>query len=228
MGNREGDTKSLHTRTASESQQPLCTNGMVTSPHYLATEAGLAILRKGGNALDAAIACATTLTVVYSHLTNIRGTGILLQNRGSFFSLDPNHVNHLEPGKRTFHTLNPAMLMKDERPCLVYGTMGGEGQPQTQAQIVTRIMDYGMTPNDAIRAPRFLYGRAWGKERSSVQLEDRIPQNVQDDLKRLGHPVEYVESFCDAMGHAGAVLCHENGVLQGGSDPRSDGLASGY
>ena len=74
-----------------------------------------------------------------------RGTGVLLQNRGSFFSLDPAHVNRLEPGKRTFHTLNPAMLLKDGKPFLVYGTMGGEGQPQTQAAIATRVLDYGMT-----------------------------------------------------------------------------------
>ncbi len=61
------------------------------------------------------------------------GTGVLLQNRGSFFSLDPRHVNALEPGKRTMHTLNPPMLLRNGRPYLVYGTMGGEGQPQTQA-----------------------------------------------------------------------------------------------
>ena len=83
-----------------------------------------------------------------------KDTGILLQNRGSFFSLDPNHINRLEPNKRTFHTLNPAMLFKEGASYLVYGTMGGEGQPQTQATIVTQIVDLNMSPQNAINAPR--------------------------------------------------------------------------
>jgi oxamate amidohydrolase len=93
------------------------------------------------------------------------GTGVLLQNRGCFFSLEPEHVNRLEPGKRTFHTLNPAMLFKGGKPFLVYGTMGGEGQPQTQAAVVTRIVDHQLSPQDAIEAPRWLYGRTWGSHK---------------------------------------------------------------
>lgn len=157
------------------------------------------------------------------------GTGVLLQNRGSFFSLDPKHVNHLEPGKRTMHTLNPAMLLKDGKPYLVYGTMGGEGQPQTQAAIVTRVVDFGMAPQEAITAPRWLYGRTWGAASNDVKLEGRIPADVVEELKRRGHPVKVVEDFTDTMGHAGAILVHaENGVLQGATDPRGDGLAAGY
>lgn len=89
-------------------------------------------------------------------------TGVILQNRGSFFSLDKYHVNYLEPHKRTFHTLNPAMMLKNGKPYLVYGTMGGEGLPQTQAAIATRVVDFGMTPQQAIDAPRWLYGCTWG------------------------------------------------------------------
>lgn len=85
-----------------------------------------------------------------------KGTGIVLQNRGSFFSLDETQVNALAPRKRTFHTLNPAMLLKDGKPALVYGTMGGEGQPQTQAALVTRIIDYGMSVQAAIEAPQLV------------------------------------------------------------------------
>ena len=157
------------------------------------------------------------------------GTGILLQNRGSFFSLDPDHVNRLEPGKRTMHTLNPAMLLKNGRPYLVYGTMGGEGQPQTQAAIVTRIVDFGMTPQEAVTAPRWLYGRTWGAASNDVKLEGRIPAAVVKDLAERGHPVKRVEDFTDTMGHAGAILINaETGVLQGAADPRGDGLAAGY
>ena len=158
-----------------------------------------------------------------------KGTGILLQNRGSFFALDPNHINRLEPRKRTFHTLNPAMLMKDGKPFLVYGTMGGEGQPQTQAAIVTRVVDFGMTPQDAINAPRWLHGRTWGAWSNDLKLEGRIPAAVAADLKRRGHPVNVIENFTDAMGHAGAILIDPaTGVLYGATDPRGDGMAAGY
>ena len=158
-----------------------------------------------------------------------KGTGILLQNRGSFFSLDPNNINHLEPHKRTFHTLNPAMLLKDGKPYLVYGTMGGEGQPQTQAAIVTRIVDFGMSPQDAINGPRWLYGRTWGVSSNDLKVEGRVSGAVTDALKRRGHPIRVVESYTDTMGHAGAIqIDPSTGVRRGASDPRGDGLAAGY
>ena len=158
-----------------------------------------------------------------------KDTGILLQNRGSFFSLDPNHINRLEPNKRTFHTLNPAMLLKDNKPYLVYGTMGGEGQPQTQAAIVTRIVDFGMTPQDAINAPRWLHGRTWGASSNNLKVEGRIPNDVIHSLKLRGHDVQIVDDYTDTMGHAGAILIDANyHLLMGATDPRGDGLAAGY
>lgn len=157
------------------------------------------------------------------------GTGILLQNRGSFFSLNPSHPNTLEPAKRTMHTLNPPMILENGRPRLIYGTMGGEGQPQTQAALVTRILDFGMTPQEAIDAPRWLYGRTWGASSNTVKLEARIDRAVAHDLEARGHVVEYVADYSDTMGHAGAILIdQESGILQGGTDPRSDGQALGY
>ena len=158
-----------------------------------------------------------------------KDTGILLQNRGSFFSLDPNHINRLEPNKRTFHTLNPAMLLKDNKPYLIYGTMGGEGQPQTQAAIVTRIVDFGMTPQDAINAPRWLHGRTWGASSNNLKVEGRIPNDVIHSLKLRGHDVQIVDDYTDTMGHAGAILVDANHhLLMGATDPRGDGLAAGY
>ncbi|MGN0915088.1 MAG: gamma-glutamyltransferase [Succinivibrio sp.] len=157
------------------------------------------------------------------------GTGVILQNRGSFFSLDKDHVNALMPHKRTFHTLNPAMLLKNGKPLLVYGTMGGEGQPQTQAAIATRVIDFGMTPQQAINAPRWLYGRTWGKASNDLKIEGRVPDVVLEELAKRGHPVKKVDDYTDTMGHAGAILINqETGVLQGGTDPRGDGLAAGY
>ena len=157
-----------------------------------------------------------------------RGTGVLLQNRGSYFSLDEAHVNCLMPGKRTFHTLTPAMLFKEGRPWLIYGSMGGEGQPQTQAALVTRIVDFGLSPQEAVSAPRWLYGRSWGAASNDVKIEGRVPSVVTEELARRGHPVKIVEDYIDIMGHAGAILLHENGVMQGGTDPRSDGQAAGW
>ena len=157
------------------------------------------------------------------------GTGVILQNRGSFFSLDSSHVNALAPGKRTFHTLNPAMLVKDERPVLVYGTMGGEGQPQTQAALVTRIVDYGMSVQAAIEAPRWLYGRTWGASSNTLKLEGRIPENIRLALAEKGHDIEVLAGFTDVMGHAGAIwIDPDTDVKFGGADPRGDGVAIGY
>ncbi|WP_428907966.1 gamma-glutamyltransferase [Niallia sp. Krafla_26] len=158
-----------------------------------------------------------------------KNTGILLQNRGSFFSLDENHVNSLQPKKRTYHTLNPAMLFKNDKLYLVYGTMGGEGQPQTQAALVTRIIDYDFPVQAAIEAPRWLYGRTWGASSNSLKLEGRISDDVISTLQRRGHEVEVLDDFTDIMGHAGAIKIDENtGVKFGGADPRGDGAAIGY
>ena len=112
---------------------------------------------------------------------------------------------------------------------LVYGTMGGEGQPQTQAAIVTRVVDYGMTPQEAINAPRWLHGRTWGASSNDTKFEGRIPANVNEELKKRGHPVKVVENYTDTMGHAGAILIDPaTKVRYGATDPRGDGVAAGY
>ena len=158
-----------------------------------------------------------------------KDTGIVLQNRGSFFSLDENHVNCLLPKKRTYHTLNPAMIFKGGEPYLVYGTMGGEGQPQTQAALVTRILDYHMPIQAAIEAPRWLYGRTWGAESNSVKIEGRVPNETTESLRKRGHQVEIVEDFTDVMGHAGVIKIDPDSKIKfGGADPRGDGAALGF
>ncbi len=156
-------------------------------------------------------------------------TGVLLQNRGSFFSLDESHPNRLEPGKRTFHTLIPAMLFEDEEPYLVYGTMGGEGQPQTHAAMVTRLLDFGYDVQQAIEAPRWLMGRTWGTQSQDLSLEGRIADEVIRELELRGQPVKVLAGWDDNMGHAQAIrFDRENGFLEGGADPRGDGVALGY
>jgi gamma-glutamyltranspeptidase/glutathione hydrolase len=156
------------------------------------------------------------------------GTGILLQNRGSFFSLDPQHINVLAPGKRTFHTIIPAMALRDGKPALAFGTMGGEGQPQTQAALLTRLVDFGMNVQEAIEAPRWLFGRMWGQESRTLKLEGRIPDGVANELQRRGHAVEMVQDWSQTMGHAQAIwIDREAGTLSGGADPRGEGIAVG-
>ncbi len=156
-------------------------------------------------------------------------TGVLLQNRGSFFSLDPHHINRLEPRKRTFHTLMPALAMLDDKPAILYGTQGGEGQPQTQTAIITRMIDFGMDPQQAVSLPRWLWGRTWGeKVNDELKLEKSIGESVGEQLAQVGHRVRMVEDHHRLMGHACAIRIDEYGYRQGGADPRSDGLAIGW
>jgi oxamate amidohydrolase len=155
-------------------------------------------------------------------------TGILLQNRGSFFSLDPGNVNCLEPRKRTFHTLMPAMACKDGKPSILYGTQGGEGQPQTQTAIITRMIDYGMAPQQAVSEPRWVWGRTWGADSSELKIESRVDLRTIERLKQAGHQVQVVADYDGLMGHAQAIRIDEQGFLSGGADPRGDGAAIGW
>ncbi len=156
-------------------------------------------------------------------------TGIVMQNRGAFFALDDEHPNHLRPGKRTFHTLIPGLLVRDGQPYLAFGAMGGEGQPQTQAALVTRIVDFGYDVQQAIEAPRWLMGRTWGTRTRTLSLEGRIPDEVVRELKRRGQPVQMVTDWNDNLGHASAIrVDREQRFFEGGADPRGDGAALGY
>ena len=153
--------------------------------------------------------------------------GIVWQNRGISFSLDPKHPNRLEPGRLPFHTLNPAMARFDDGRTMVYGTMGGEGQPQTQAAIFARYHWAGYELQEAITAPRWLLGRTWGNASTNLKLESRFPEMLFDRLRAAGHEIEAIAPFSDLVGHAGAIVRHADGLIEGASDPRSDGSAVG-
>lgn len=155
-------------------------------------------------------------------------TGITWQNRGSSFSLDPGDINRLEPGKKPFHTLNPALARLNDGRVMVYGTMGGDGQPQTQAAVFTRTAVYGQSPQRAITAPRWLLGRTWGLPSDSLKLESRFPAEVVERLRELGHEIELLADFDETVGHAGAIVRRPDGTLVGGADPRSDGIVAAY
>ncbi|WP_147195490.1 gamma-glutamyltransferase family protein [Pantoea sp. CCBC3-3-1] len=156
------------------------------------------------------------------------GTGITWQNRGAAFSLDPNHLLALAPGKQPFHTLNPAAARLNDGRTMVYGSMGGDGQPQTQAAIFTRHIVQGMPLQQCVSAPRWLLGRTWGQASDSLKLEGRFSSETFARLRALGHEVEALDDFSEAVGHAGAIVRHTNGMLEGACDPRSNGSAAGF
>lgn len=153
--------------------------------------------------------------------------GFLLQNRGAWFSLDPEHVNAIAPGKRTMHTLMPGMAFRGGRPWLVFGTMGGNMQPQIHVEFLTRLIDQGMSLDDALAAPRFDAAGGDG-DVPILALEGGFPSEVAGALQRRGHTVQSVPAGSPSMGFAHAIEILPDGVYTGASDPRTDSLALGY
>ena len=155
-------------------------------------------------------------------------SGVNWQNRGCSFSLDPSHINVLAPGKRPFHTLNPALARLADGRLMVYGTMGGDGQPQTQATVFNRIQRFGLEPQAAIEMPRWLLGRTWGMASDSLKLEARFPAATVEALRSMGHEVELLADWDESVGHAGALVRRSDGLLIGGFDPRSNGAVAAF
>lgn len=156
------------------------------------------------------------------------GTGVLLQNRGSFFSLNSDNPDRLEPRKRPGHTLTCSIVTGDEGPELVVGAMGGDGQPQTQATLISRIIYQGLTAQEAIDQPRWLLGRTWGEKHNGLRLEGRYNEQTVNRLESFGHDnISLIEDYSDLVGHAQAIRIFPN-RLEAGADPRAHGLALGY
>ena len=158
---------------------------------------------------------------------SVGDTGILWHNRGAAFSLDPAHPNVLAPGKRPFHTLNPGMYRVDGKPRLLYGTQGADGQPQTLAAVLTRLIDYGMDPLSALKAPRFLLGRTFSDGSDTLKLEQDAGEAVFAELTRRGHQVSPLPAQSALAGHPGAVAIDPEQGFYAAHDPRSDGIALG-
>ena len=178
-------------------------------------------------------------------------TGVVLHNRGSYFSLDPRHVNYLQPGKRTMHTLTPAMVLHDGAPYMALGTMGGDAQPQIHVQLLSAMLDFGKNVQQAIAAPRWRSGvmRIGTSHRQQdlmhfqrgvdgygqrdvaevVMLENRFPSDIPFLLDVLGHHTLVEGPWEDGMGHAQAIrIDSSTSRFEGGADPRCDGLALGW
>jgi gamma-glutamyltranspeptidase len=155
-------------------------------------------------------------------------TGVLMQNRGAAFSLDPRAVNPLQPGRRPIHTLNPALAALADGRVIAYGTMGGDGQPQTQAAVFSRHVLFRQPLHEALDRPRWLLGRTWGSTHVNLRLEARLDGGLVERLIAARHDVEVLgEAYSDTMGHAGAVVWHPDRTLEGAHDPRADGGAAG-
>jgi len=153
----------------------------------------------------------------------IPGTGVLMNNRMTGFSLDPSSPNVLAPGKRTLHTLNPLMLRAPDGNVMVCGTPGGPSQVFTNVSLVTRSVDYGQEPQRAIDAPRWFLTPA-----GELHIETSVEQSVRDRLRALGHRVVEFEPHSAAMGGAGIVKVNAHGVREAGADPRRETYALAY
>ncbi len=153
-------------------------------------------------------------------------SGVTWQNRGTSFSLDEAHPNRLSPSRLPFHTIQPALAELSDGRIMVYGTMGGEGQPQTQAMVFARHVLHGMPLQAAVTAPRWLLGRTWGAATTNLKIEDRLGETVIGQLRNAGHDVEVVGPFTEMMGHAGAITRSPDGLLTGATDPRSNGAVA--
>ncbi len=148
---------------------------------------------------------------------------------------EPRHELHArsrlepaQPGRLPLHTLNPALAVLRDGRVMAYGCMGGDAQPQIQAELFSRHVLYGQPLEQALDRPRWLIGRTWGSAHSSLVVEGRVDGNVIDRLVAAGHDVTLLaEPYVEMMGHAGAVVLHPDGTLEGGHDPRADGGAAG-
>ena len=147
-------------------------------------------------------------------------TGVVLHNRGSLFSLRAGHPNLLAPGKRPFHTLVPAMVLREGRPWLSFGVMGGDMQPQGHVQVLLNLIDFGMNVQEAGEAPRFRHSS------NGLALESGISPEARFGLDARGHRI--ISSVGAFGGFQGILIDPRSGVLMGGSDPRKDGLAIGH
>jgi gamma-glutamyltranspeptidase len=153
-------------------------------------------------------------------------TGIVAQNRGACFTLDPSSRNTLAGGKRPAHSLMPVVVHREGRPAAVLGTMGGFAQPQINAFNVLRLFDLGRSPDEALRKPRWLVG---GMDPASghrfVEAESGVPDAARRSLRAAGFEIEELEE-ADGAGHAHCIKIRSDGSLESASDPRSDGGAA--
>ncbi len=179
----------------------------------------LAVVDREGNA----VSMINSLYEAFGSGTAVEGTGIMLHNRGKDFCLDPAHVNCIEPHKRPYHTLSPCIVLKGERPSMVLGTPGADGQTQTLLQVIANIVDFEADVQEAIESPRWRSNPG-----NNLLIESRFPETVIEALKGKGHQIELLPAWSAICGGAqGIIIDGEKGVLMAGTDPRRQAYAIG-
>jgi gamma-glutamyltranspeptidase / glutathione hydrolase len=163
-----------------------------------------------------------SLYSAFGSKVTVEGMGFSLQNRGGGFNLDPKHPNVLAGGKRPFHTIIPAFMQKGDDH-IGFGIMGGAVQPMAHAQFVSNYVDYGMTLQEALEAPRFFKNNAPGCD---VYIESRVPEQTLQQLSERGHDIRIGREYVETMGRGQAILHNsKTGTNYAASDPRADGAA---
>ncbi len=161
-------------------------------------------------------------------------TGILLNNRMTYWHLDPSHADCLQPGKRVRHTMNPVMVFKDGHLVLVCGTPGADTQVQTNLQVITHVLEFGMTVAEAVEAPRWRHLQSPTESTvphvcdDALTLEARFPEDIVDGLRQRGHPVQLLGPWDGTGSEVMIQVDPSTGTLAGAADPRRDGYAIGY
>jgi oxamate amidohydrolase len=198
------------------------------APWPLAPHAGDTIWMGAGDTSGLVVSYIQSLYWEFGSGCVLPHTGLLMQNRGASFSLQPGALNFLGPGRLPFHTLNPALAVLADGRIMAYGCMGGDGQPQTQSAVFTRYVDFREPLPEAIDRPRWVLGRTWGAPRTALRMESRFDEKLIEALAAAGHDLDLLpDPYSDVMGHAGAVVLHPNGTCEGVHDPRADGGAAG-
>ena len=229
IGHREDDASVLdrHLADAELERMAAQINPGRAAPWPKGGSAGDTVWFGAIDAAGRAVSAIQSLYFEFGSGVGLPESGFVWQNRGCAFRLTGAGPNVLGPGRKPFHTLNPALARFPDGRTLVYGAMGGDGQPQTQAAVFTRYALYGQDLQESISAPRWLLGKTWGESRPALRVESRFPAQLLDALAGAGHPVERVAAFDQAMGHAGAIVHSPARGFEGASDPRSDGAAAG-
>jgi gamma-glutamyltranspeptidase/glutathione hydrolase len=179
----------------------------------------LSVVDNDGNA----VALIQSLFEAFGSCVMVPETGMVLHNRGRGFSLDPDHLNRLEPRKRPYHTLHPAMILKEGRPYMVLGTPGADGQTQTIMQLITSMFEFKADVQQAVEAPRWR-----SNPDGTLQLEGRFAAETIAGLEARGHALERLADWDPVMGSSQIILIDTNaGVLKAGADPRRQAYAIG-
>jgi gamma-glutamyltranspeptidase/glutathione hydrolase len=199
------------------------------APYAEGDTTSFVVVDKWGNA----VSFIHSLSNLFGSGVTIPGTGILLNNRaGRGFILEEGHPNCIAPGKKTMHTLNTFMVLKDGAPYLIANTPGGDGQPQHNMQMAVNVLDFGLDPQQAAEAPRWTHSPGTDPVGLggplTLSMESRFSEATIEGLKRRGHNVKTVGAWSGGGTFQLILVDRQKGVYLGGTDPRSEGLALGY